>query len=111
MKARVPVFTNKERKALEDEVNRQTAKNVRSLSVNLQAMVLWSLREQLGFGRKRLLKFQKAFLPLIDELQQFYEINSADETEFICKYKLKNEVGIDVEKLDAMFRFQVVVKE
>ena len=109
MKARV--FTSRERKALQDEVNRQTAQNVRQLSRDLQALVLWSLREQLGFGKKRLLRFQKNFLPLIEELQNFYEASDADETNFVCRYKLKHELGIDVEKLDEMFRLQVVVKE
>jgi hypothetical protein len=112
MKARLPLsLTNKERKALEDEIDRQMARNVKNLSVDLQALVLWMLREQLGFGKKRLLRFQKAFLPMIRELQRFYEVRSADDTDFICKYKLKQEVGIDVEELDAMFQFQIVVKE
>jgi hypothetical protein len=109
MKAILPL-TNRERKALEAEINRQTAKNVKDLSLNLQALVLWQLHEQLGFGKKRLLRFQKAFLPMIKELQRFYELENASETDFVCKYKLKNEVGIDVENLDEMFEFQVVMK-
>ena len=112
MKAIMPMrLTNKERKALEDEINRQTAKNVKDLSLNLQALVLWELHEQLGLKKKKLLEFQKAFLPMIQELQRFYEVKNADETEFVCKYKLKNEVGIDVENLAEMFEFQIVVKE
>ena len=110
MKAILPL-TNRERKAIESEINRQTAQNVKNLSLNLQALVLWQLHEQLGFGKKRLLDFQKAFLPMIKELQRFYEVDNADDTDFICKYKLKNQVGIDVESLDEMFEFQVVVKE
>ena len=111
MKANVPLFTSKERKAMQEEINRQTAQNVKNLSIDLQSMVLWSLHEQLGFGKKRLLKFQKNFLPLIKELQTFYEARTADDTNFICRYKLKNECGIDVEELNGMFEFQVVVKE
>ena len=110
MKARLPVFTAKERRAMEDEINRQTAQNVKNMSVDLQALVLWELHAQLGFGKKRLLRFQKKFLPMIQELQRFYEVRSANDTDFICKYKLKQEVGIDVEELDAMFQFQVVMK-
>lgn len=110
MKARLPLFTNKERKAMEDEINRQTAKNIQKLSVDLQALVLWQLHEQLGFGKKRLLRFKKAFQPMIQELQNFYETRS-DEVDFVCKYKLKNEVGIDVENLDEMFQFRVVLRE
>lgn len=109
MKAILPL-TNRERKALEAEINRQTAQNVKNLSLNLQALVLWQLHEQLGFGKKRLLRFQKAFLPMIKELQRFYELENANETDFVCRYKLKNEVGIDVENLDEMFEFQVVMK-
>lgn len=45
MKALLPYrMTNKERKAFEREINRQTGENVRRLSLNLQALVLWSLR-------------------------------------------------------------------
>lgn len=109
MKAILPL-TNRERKALENEINRQTAQNVKNLSLNLQALVLWQLHEQLGLGKKKLLEFQKDFLPAIKELQRFYELENASETDFVCKYKLKNEVGIDVENLDEMFEFQVVMK-
>lgn len=112
MRAIVPMrLTNQERKALEREINIQTAKNVKNLSLNLQALVLWNLHEQYGFGKKRLLEFQKTFLPLIEELQQYYQVEDADETEFVLLHKLKNEVGIDVEELNEMFKFQVTVKD
>lgn len=105
------LITSKVRKAMQQEINRQTGENVRNLSLNLQALVLWSLRQQLGFGKKRLLRFQKAFLPLIEELQDFYQAENAQETEFICLYKLKNEIGIDVEELDAMFKIQARINK
>lgn len=111
MKANLQQIPSKVRKALVDEVNRQTAENVRQLSVHLQALVLWSLRQQLGFGRKRLLRFQKAFLPLIEELQEYYQAKDADETEFICLHKLKQETGIDVNELDQMFTIKCKIKE
>lgn len=111
MRANVPLFTSKERKAMQAEIDRQIAQNVKNLSSNLQALVLWSLHEQLGFGKKRLLEFQKNFLPLIKELQNFYEATSAKETEFICKYKLKNGCGIDVDELGEMFEIQAVLKK
>lgn len=111
MKANVPLFTSKERKAMQAEIDRQTAQNVKNLSLDLQSMVLWSLHEQEGWGKKKLLRFQKGFLPLIKQLQEFYEARSADDTNFICRYKLKNECGIDVEELNGMFEFQVVVRK
>lgn len=112
MKANINQLTAKQRKALYDEVNRQTARNVQSLSQNLQAMVLWCLHvhPSTKFGKKRLLKFQKDFLPMIQELQDFYLAENAEETQFVCKYRLKHEVGIDVEKLDEMFQVKVKIQ-
>ena len=107
MKARVLNLTNREMRALRDEIDRQTAENVQKLSQNLQALILWQLRKQLGFGKKRLLRFQKEFVPAIRELQDYYMASSADETEYICRYKLKNELGIDVAELDEMIGFKV----
>ena len=111
MNAFVPRLSNKERKEIEREVRIQTAKNVKNLSLNLQAIVLWNLHEQLGFGQKRLIEFQRSFLPLIKELQDFYMAEDAEETEFILLYKLKNEVGVDVSQLNAMFQIECVIKD
>ena len=112
MKAHLPTkIPNKVRKALMDEINKQTGENVQKLSLNLQALVLWSLHQQLGFGKKRLLRFQKSFMPLIHQLQDYYQADSATETEFICLHKLKNEVGVDVEALDDMFQIQVKINK
>ena len=111
MKANINQLTAKQRKALYDEVNRQTARNVQSLSQNLSAMVLWCLHEHLGFGKKRLMRFQKDFLPLIQELQEYYLTENAQETEFALKYRLKHECGVNVEELDEMFQIKVKVEK
>ena len=111
MNAFVPRLSNKERKEIEREVRIQTAKNVKNLSLNLQAIVLWNIHEQLGFGQKRLIEFQRSFLPLIKELQDFYMAEDAEETEFILLYKLKNEVGVDVSQLNDMFQIECVIKD
>lgn len=97
---------SKVRKALHQEINRQTGENVRKLALNLQALVLWSLHQKYGMGKKKLLDFQKDFRPMIEELQKYYEADDAEQTEFICMYKLKNEVGIDVGELEEMFLIQ-----
>jgi hypothetical protein len=111
MKAHLPSdIPYKVRKAINQELNRQTAQNIKNMSLNLQALVLYALHEKCGFGKKRLMEFQKDFLPLIEELQEYYQTENADETEFVCLYKLKNEVGIDVEKLDSMFKLEIKFK-
>lgn len=111
MKARALNLTNREMRALKDEINRQTAQNVQKLSQNLQALILWQLREQLGWGKKRLLRFQKRFVPAMRELQEYYMTSSADETDYICRYKLKNELGIDVAELDEIIGFKIKISD
>ena len=108
MKALMPL-TNRERKAIEREAKKQMAENIKTLSYNLQALILCNLREQTGWGKKRLLRFQKAFLPKLKELEQFYLCEDAEELEFVCVYKLKNEVGIDVKELGEMFEIVVTM--
>lgn len=111
MKANVLRLTNREMKALRDEINRQTAHNVRKLAKNFQAMVLWQLHEQEGYGKVKLLRFQKRFVPAIKELEEYYMSESADETDYICEYKLKNELGIDVKDLDDIIDFDINITD
>lgn len=111
MKANVSPFSVAERKAMEREILVQTARNIERMSSDLQALVLWSIHEHFGCGKKRLLDFQKKFKPIIYELQKYYECENADETDFVCKHRLKHEVGIDVDELDSMFDFQIVMKK
>ena len=112
MKARIPIkFTKKERDALQEEINRQMVENVTRLSGDLTALVLWQLHTQLGFGKKRLMRFYEAFAPAIREMQEHYSAEDADDTNFVIRYKLKNQCGIDVKDLDAMFQFQITNKE
>ena len=103
MKCRQPISAA-QRKAINTEINRQIAENVGGLSVYIQAVVLWQLREQLGWGKKRLLRFQKRFAPALKELQEYYEMKTDSDTQFLCEHKLKQEVGIDVRELDEMFK-------
>ena len=90
------------KKAINDEVNRQISEGVEKLSQNITATVLWQLHEQLGFGKKRLLRFHKKFAPALKELQDFYQMHSQEETDFLVRHKLK-EIGVDIDALDSVF--------
>lgn len=112
MKARIPYkLTNRERDALQQEIDRQMVENVTRLSGDLTALVLWQLHTQLGFGKERLMRFYEAFAPAIQAMQDHYSAETADETNFVLRYKLKQQCGIDVNDLDAMFQFQITNKE
>lgn len=108
MKARV--ITNAERKALMREVDLQTAKNVRGLSKNLLAVYLWHMHEHEGHGKKRLKRDAKNFGRLIKELEEFYDFKNGEDMEFLYKYKLKTECGIDVDTMDDVFDFKIVME-
>lgn len=62
----------------------------------IDALVLWELREQLGFGNKRLKKFYDNFSRGIEALIRRYEMEQGDDVR-LCTYKLK-EIGCDLEK-------------
>lgn len=107
-------FTNRERRVLEEEIDRQMVENVKKLGKDLEALVMWRLHKfrKTRFGKKRLLEFHDEFKQDIKALQDYYEMKTADESKFLIRYKLKEETGIDVDTLDTdMFEFEIRVKE
>lgn len=98
-----------EQKALDREINRQISQNIEGLKVNLLALILWQLHEQLGFGKKRLLRFHDKFIPALNELQEYYDMYSGDDTDWLCKRKLK-EIGVDVDELSEILKMEYEVK-
>ena len=55
------VMSAAEKKAMDMEIQRQLAEYDRKHIREIDALVLWELREQLGFGNKRLKKFYDNF--------------------------------------------------
>ena len=92
-------LTVAERKALNMEIKRQMAEYDRKHKNELEAMVLWQLHEQLGFGVQRLKKFYYNFNPIVDELIERYQLEE-DDGIWICTLKLK-DLGIDIEEMSA----------
>ena len=64
-----------ERKALDDEVRKAMVEYDRKNAFEIDAMVMWILHEQFGFGPKRLKKFHDNFAVSIKALIQRYELN------------------------------------
>ena len=85
-----------EQKALKEEINRQLASNMVRLEAEINALVLWGLHEQLGFGAVRLKKFFDYFSVSLRELSRHYEMSDVEQS-WLCKRKLK-EIGVDVEQ-------------
>lgn len=98
-----------EQEALNREINRQLAQNVEGLKINLLALMLWQLHTQLGFGKKRIMRFYNGFKPAIEEMQQYYDMYTGEDTDYMCKQKLK-DLGIDVENLTEILPMEYEVK-
>lgn len=89
------VLTATERKAMDMEINRQIIEADKRYTNDVDAMVLYTLRVHLGFGKKRLRKFYEAFSAEHDRLIQHYEM--PDDYIWLCMEQLK-KIGVDVEK-------------
>ena len=105
MKARVKSGTlmlNKEvREAMENEAERMAKEAIAEMNRDneeeLDAMVLYILHEEFGFGEKRLRRFYDRFAQGLRDLGERYAMNEYDDRLWLCQKKLK-EAGIDISK-------------
>lgn len=88
-------LTAAERKAMDIEIQKELAEYTRQHELAIDAMILWQLHEQLGFGPKRLKQFYDNFSKAVKELISYYEAGE-DEGVKLCLYRLK-KIGVDVE--------------
>jgi len=91
-------LTSAERKAMNIEIEKQLAEYDRKHAIEIYAMLLWQLHEQLGFGKKRLERFFSNFVPAYEDLINRYEMDEESEVVWLFTYKLK-ELDVDVEEL------------
>ena len=103
MKAMMPrKMTNAEMKALEGSIREQIGQSIGKLKGNIEAIVLWQLHVQKKMGVKQLEAFLEGFQPALQELMDFYGVESAEDTELVCIHNLK-AIGFDTEKLGKAF--------
>ena len=91
-----------EKKAMNLEIKRQLAKYDAKHKLELQALVLWQLHEQFGFGEKRLKRFYNNFDASIEALIGRYQLEDTDSI-WLCTLKLK-DIGIDIEEWERQNR-------
>ncbi len=90
-------MTAAEKKAFQKEFLRQWAEYDRKNGIELDAMILWRLHEQFGFGPKRLKQFFDVFVPGVETVADNYEMQDTDDKIWLFTHKLK-EYGIDLEQ-------------
>ena len=90
-------LNEKEKKALDIEIGKEFAKYNRNNTNEVDAIVLWVLHDQLGFGHDRLKKFHAAVRPSLDGLCERYEMTNKDDELWLCTRKLL-DIGVDIEE-------------
>ena len=91
-------LTSEERTAMNLEIQRQLAEYDRNHMLEIEAMILWQLHEQFGFGTKRLKRFSLAFSKAVKDLERRYELEDPDQL-WLCTKMLK-DIGFDIETLN-----------
>ena len=110
MRALLPrKMTNREMQALDGQIREQISVHIGLLKGNIEAIVLWQLHEQFGFGAKRLEAFLEGFQPALQELKAFYDVDGQEETELACLHNLKS-IGVDTDKLGKAFPVEYTVR-
>ena len=90
-------LTAAEKKAMNLEIQRQLSDYTRKHAREIDAMFLWFLHEEFGFGLKRLKRAFTQFDSRLDELCNRYEMNTEGEDIWLCTKRLK-EYGADLEQ-------------
>ena len=83
------------KQAMYTEIKKELADWDRKHYQELDALVLWVLHEEFGFGEGRLKRFHDRFDKSIGELVDRYVMDDEDDV-WLCTRKLK-EYGIDIE--------------
>ena len=96
-------LTNAEQKALDAEIGRQAAEWERLHEIEFDAMTLYVLMVEYGWGEKRLRRFFDTYRKAHRALIRRYELNAHDgDNAWLCQRTLK-EHGIDIETWDREF--------
>lgn len=83
-------LTSDEQRALDIEIKKAAAEMGRKHADEIDAILLWYLREKLGFGYERLKAFHHDFASEFFALCDRYEMEEEDERIWLCSKKLKD---------------------
>ena len=93
MKARYHQLSHEQNQIIKKEVRKAVFAEHLKGGANFDALVLWTLHTEFGFGAKRLRRFFDAFMTGYLELKEYYELDA--DTAYIAVEGLK-KIGVDV---------------
>lgn len=74
------------------------------MTENFMAVILWQLHERHGHSKKWLENFIAETTPMLNDLLDYYEYDTDADALWICKYKLRTELGIDLSQKEVPFK-------
>lgn len=98
------VLNKAEQRALDAEIHKRCLEIDDEHRDNLDAVVLYTLHETFGFGKKNLRKFWEHMYQNYESLTKMYEM--PDDFPFICSEQLK-KIGIDVHEWNEEFEKKI----
>lgn len=87
------------------EIKAQILESDKRYWLDMDAAVLWALHKEFGFGAKRLRRFFDCFSVVHEEMRNYYQLDD-DTNTWLCRYLLKQDVGVDVEAWEKEFEKQ-----
>lgn len=102
MRARVKADKQTAKDAMMVEIKRQCAEYHRKHTLEILAVFLWYEREKKGHAYDYLKDMFFDFGPMLRNFIDRYELEDNDLA-WLCSYKLKEELGIDLEEWDKEF--------
>lgn len=82
-------FSNNERRAMEKEFAKEFAEFDKKHADEIDALVLWVLHEEFGFGPGRMRRFYHAFMPAMQQLLKRYEMEEGEQV-WLCTHMVEN---------------------
>ena len=80
------------------EIKKQILEHDRAFDLEYESIILYTLHTEFGFGAKRLRRFWEARDKAHEEMRERYEFEEHSERAWLARRKLKDELGIDIEK-------------
>lgn len=81
-------FNRSEQKAMEKEFAKEFAEFDKAHAKEIDSLVLHVLRQEFGFGPKRMKRFYMAFMPAMQELLKRYEMEDGEQV-WLCTHMVE----------------------
>jgi hypothetical protein len=106
---KVRLLTPEQQRQIKDEALMWVKEDILPMiTANVEAIILWQLHANHNKGKKWLLNFLEETTPMINGILDYYDYDTDDDAIWICKHKLKTELGIDVD--EAVTNFKATLK-